>query len=237
MEVRRRLSLLSCTLLFVWFGTATVALAGTIGFPVPRQEPLHLRFELVGDSFQEALDDSGDAEATTGRALATVALGLTSWLELYGRVGLAEFNVDEALFSGGFGFAFGGGLRARLWRFPFGQLGLAGQYLRFTSDDDDSAGIRIEGEWEEFDLALGIGTRRFGAFQFYGGGAYHETEITLDPETGSHRTLDTETPVRLFLGVHIYPLADFPRGEFVVAVEARFIGETPQFTLGVQYQF
>jgi hypothetical protein len=237
MQVRRCLLFLGCMLLGIGFGVDTMALAGTIGFPVPRQDPLHLRFELVGDSFKEDLNDTGDAEATTGRALATVALGLTSWLEVYGRAGLAEFNVNEALFSGGFGFAFGGGLRARLWRFPFGQLGLTGQYLRFSSDDDDSAGIRIEGEWEEFDVALGLGTRRFGAFQFYGGGVYHQTDITLDPETGPHRTLDTEMPLRLFLGVHIYPLADFPRGEFVVAIEARFIGETPQFTLGVQYQF
>ena len=109
--------------------------------------------------------------------------------------------------------------------------------MRFSSEDDDSAGIRIEGDWEEFDVALGIGTRRFGAFQFYGGGAYHQADITLDPETGPRRTLETEIPARLFLGVHIYPLADFPGGEFVVAIEARFIGETPQFTLGLQYQF
>ena len=127
MQIIRCLRLLGSTLLVVWGSMATAALAGTIGFPVARQEPLHLRFELVGDSFKEELDEADNAEATTGRAWATVALGLTSWLEVYGRVGLAEFNVNEALFSGGFGLAFGGGLRARLWRFPYGQVGLAGQ--------------------------------------------------------------------------------------------------------------
>jgi hypothetical protein len=39
------------------------------------------------------------------------------------------------------------------------------------------------------------------------------------------------------VGVHIYPLTDFPGGQFVVNLEARFIGEIPQVTLGLQYAF
>jgi hypothetical protein len=41
----------------------------------------------------------------------------------------------------------------------------------------------------------------------------------------------------MFLGVNIYPLTDFPGGEFAVNLEARFIGEIPQVTLGLQYSF
>jgi hypothetical protein len=237
MYVTPRLYLLLWVLLLVWFSLATVAGAGTIGFPVPRQKPLHLRFELVGDSFKEQLNGIEDAEATTGRALVTTAIGLTSWSEVDARVGMAEFNVHEALFNGGFGFAFGGGIRVRLWQSPLGEVGLLGQYLRFTSDDSDSVGIRVEGKWEEFDAGFGVGTKRFGAFQFYAGGVYHRVDITLKPENGSHRNLESEIPSRIFFGIHIYPLIDFPRGEFLVTIEARFIGETPQFTLGAQYQF
>lgn len=218
--------------------SGTPASAGMLGFPAARLQPLHVRFELAGDSFKEDLHNTENAEATTGRALATVALGLTNWSEIFARFGTAEFNIDEALFSGGFGLAYGGGLRLRLLPLPLGVLGASAQYLRFTSTDNDSAGVRVEGAWEEFDLAVGIGTRRTGAFQLYAGGAYHQSDITLTvPSTGRRTTLASEIPFRAFVGVHIYPLADIPGGHFLVNIEARFIGETPQVTLGVQYAF
>lgn len=218
--------------------SAVTAHAGLLGFPVPRLQPWHLRVELTGDSFREDLEGIGDAEASSGRALATVALGLTSWSEVYGRIGVGEFNIDEALFSGDFGFAYGGGLRVRLFPLPFGTVGATAQYLRFTSTDPDSVGVKVEGEWEEYDLALGLATRRFGVFEFYGGGAYHHSDITLKTaNSGVESTLESSTPFRLFVGVHLYPLVDDPGGNLVVVFEARFIGETPQFTLGVQYAF
>ena len=49
--------------------------------------------------------------------------------------------------------------------------------------------------------------------------------------------LETDIPFRLLLGTHIFPLFDVPSGQFLVNIEARLIGETPQFTLGVQYAF
>lgn len=212
--------------------------AGMLGYPVPRQQAWHFRFELAGDSFQEDLQNSGDAEATTGRGLVSIAFGLTDWCEIYGRLGMAEFNVDEALFRGNFGFAYGGGIRLRLLPLPFGYLGMAGQYLRFSSDDDDSAGDTVEGEWEEVDVAVGIGTRRLGPFEFYFGGAYHHSDITLDRrQTGTRTTLESSLPFRVFFGTHFYPLGDIPSGRFLVFIEARLIGETPQFTFGVQYAF
>jgi hypothetical protein len=233
--------LVSCSglwLLCVGGFWADVAWAGMLGSPVPRQQAFHFRFELAGDSFKEQLQNSGDAEATSGRGLVSVVFGLTNWSEIYVRAGLAEFNVDEALFRGDYGFAYGGGVRLRLLPLPFGSIGLAGQYLRFTSDDDNSVGDLVEGEWEEIDLAVGMMTRRFGPFEFYFGGAYHQSEITLDRiPTGTRTTLETEIPFRIFFGAHFYPLGDFPSGKFVVTVEARVIGETPQFTLGVQYAF
>ena len=81
-------------------------------------------------------------------------------------------------------------------------------------------------------------TRRFETFQLYGGVAYHQSTITL---SGGEGVLESEfesaIPVRGFAGVNFYPLVDFPAGHFVVNVEARFLGETPQFTLGLQYSF
>jgi hypothetical protein len=232
--------LVSCSslLLFVAGLCPHMVWAGMLGAPVPRQQPLHFRFELAGDSFEEKLQNSEEAEASSGRGLMSVAFGLTNWSEIYVRAGLAEFNIDEALFRGDFGFAYGGGVRLRLLPLPFGTLGLAGQYLRFTSDDDNSVGDLVEGEWEEIDLALGIMTRRFGPFEFYFGGVYHQSEVTLERiPTGTRTTLDTEIPFRIFFGAHFYPLTDFPSGKFIITVEARVIGETPQFTLGVQYAF
>jgi hypothetical protein len=209
-----------------------------VGSPVPQLEFLRLRFEIAGDSFREELDGGNDPEATTGRALASVAVGLTPWSELYARLGMAEFNIKAFGFNGDFGLAYGGGLRLRLARFPIGSLGLSGQYLRFTSNDKDSAGERLEGEWEEIDAVLGFGTKQFGAFQFYLAAAYHVSDITVEPaDHGNQTTFDAELPYRAILGVNLFPLVDFPHNEFLVNFELRFIGETPQFTLGVQYAF
>jgi hypothetical protein len=120
---------------------------------------------------------------------------------------------------------------------PIGSFGITGQYLRFTSDDDRTLG-KVEGEWEEFDVTIGFGTRKFGVFTFYTGVVYHHSDITLDPQGTSARiTLESEQPFRLLIGVRIFPLIDFPLGNFLVNVEARLIGETPQFTLGVEYAF
>lgn len=236
MQRRTRLLLSSLALWGLLHGLATPTAAGMLGYPVPRQQPLHVRFELAGDSFQERLDGLNDAKATSGRGLVTTALGLTDWSEIYARFGLAEFNVRKAAYNGDFGFAYGGGARFRLFRLAWGSVGLMGQYMRFTTDDNNNASR--DGTWEEVDVALGLGSRRFGAFQFYGGGAYHRTDITIrDKSVGTRTNLDSKIPARLFVGVNIYPLTDFPGGQFVVNVEARFVGEIPQVTLGLQYAF
>ena len=218
---------------------ATTTAAGMLGFPVPRQRPLHLRFELAGDSFQETLNGLNDAKATSGRGLVTTAVGLTDWSEIYARVGLAEFNLRRVGYDGDFGLAYGGGARLRLFRLSWGSVGLMGQYMRFQSDDNNN--VNREGTWQEVDVALGLGSRRFGAFQFYGGGAYHQTDMTIRDTSLGTRTNRTnfksKIPVRAFVGVHIYPLTDFPGGEFVVNLEARFIGEIPQVTMALQYAF
>lgn len=225
------------TLLLILVLLPHVTLAGMLGYPAASQQPFHLRVEVAGDSFKEEVTGLGDAEANSARALFTAALGLTEWSEIYVRLGVADFAVDEALFNGGFDAAYGGGIRLRLLQLPIGDLGLTGQYLRFTSNDSDSAGVRVKGEWEEVDIALGIGTRRFGPFQFYVGGAYHRAEMQLKPAVGVRTKLETDIPFRIFFGANIFPLVDFPSGKFLVNIEARVIGETPQFTLGVQYAF
>ena len=228
--------------IWVLSDSASVALAGAIGYPAARQERLlQVRLELTGDSFREDMeaDATGKEFKTgTGRGLVTVVAGLTDWSEIYARFGGGEFEIVGTGFNGSFGLAYGGGLRLRLLRFGWGVVGVTGQYLRFSSDDDDAGGVEAEGLWEEFDAALGIGTRRFETFQLYGGVAYHQSTVTL---SGGEGVLESDfgsaVPVRGFAGVNFYPLVDFPARQFVVNVEARFIGETPQITLGLQYSF
>ncbi len=222
-------------LLFMLFAMSS-AQAGFIGYPLPRETVFWPRIELTGDSFEAKLQSSGEVDATSGRSLATISFGLTPWVELYARAGLAEFNVDNADFKGDFGFAYGGGVRLRVWELPFVRVGLLGQYFRFTSDDANSAGRAVEGEWEAYDIGLGVGTQQIGAFQVYGGVTYHEVDVTLSAPD-SRLTLEQDIPILAFVGLHLFPFTDFPRGEFLVNVEARFVGEVPQFTFGFQYQF
>ena len=255
MPVCVRLVLIAVVAFWVLSDSATVALAGMIGYPAARQERLlQVRLELAGDSFRELMESQGPIVAGrefrigTGRALMTVVVGLTDWSEIYARFGGGEFNgwgkgdeQKEQGFKGSFGTAYGGGLRLRLLRFGWGVVGVTGQYLRFSSDDHDvdgQEGYKVESLWEEFDAALGVGTRRFDTFQLYGGVAYHQSTITLSGGEGVLESdFESAVPVRGFAGVNFYPLVDFPAGQFVVNVEARFIGETPQFTLGLQYSF
>lgn len=242
MPVCVRLVLSVIVSIWVLSDSASVALAGAIGYPAARQERLlQVRLELTGDSFREDMeaDATGEAFKTgTGRGLVTVVAGLTDWSEIYARFGGGEFEIVGTGFNGSFGLAYGGGLRLRLLQFGWGVVGVTGQYLRFSSDDDDAGGVEAEGLWEEFDAALGLGTRRFETFQLYGGVAYHQSTVTL---SGGEGVLESDfgsaVPVRGFAGVNFYPLVDFPARQFVVNVEARFIGETPQFTLGLQYSF
>jgi len=236
MHLTTRLLLWSVVLWCLLHTLVTTAAAGMLGYPVPRLRPLHARIELAGDSFQETLDGLDNAKATSGRGLLTVAFGPTDWSEIYARFGMAEFNVRRAEFNGDFDFAYGGGARLRLFQLSWASAGLIGQYLRFHSDDNNNP--NRNGTWEEVDVGLGLGSRRFGAFQFYGGGVYHHTDITIrDKSVGTRTSLKSATPGRIFLGTNIYPLVDFPGGEFVVNVEVRFVGETPQVTLGLQYSF
>ena len=219
-----------------------VAQAGAIGYPAARQDRLlQVRIEVAGDGFREVMEPAGAAtqrefRVGTGRALLTVASGLTEWSEIYARFGTAEFQIEGTDFNGSFGTAYGGGMRLRLLRFGWGVIGVTGQYLRFTSTDDDPS--RIEASWEEFDVALGAGTRRLGTFQLYAGAAYHLSRIDLSGGDGVLESdFESAIPVRGFAGLNFFPLADFPGGQFVVNVEARFIGETPLFTMGLQYSF
>ena len=242
MSVGLRLVLSVIVSIWVLCDAAPEALAGTIGYPSARQERLlQIRVEVAGDSFREVMEPIGGAtegeyKFGTGRALLTIASGVTDWSEIYARIGTAEFSIEGTDFNSSYGTAYGGGVRLRLLRFAWGVVGVTGQYLQFSSSDDEPS--EIEASWEEFDVALGAGTRRFGTFQLYAGAAYHLSTVDLSGGDGALESdFESAIPVRGFAGVNFYPLVDFPAGQFVVNVEARFIGETPQFTFGLQYSF
>lgn len=225
-------------LVLVVSGALSPVGAGVLGYPAARLQPWHFRLEVAGDSFEENLQDGGSPRARTGRALVTLAFGLTSWSEIYARVGGAEFSIDDRLFNGEFGPAFGGGVRFRLLSFPVGVIGISGQYLFFMSNDDNSAGEPVDGKWQEAEAMIGFGTKRFGHFQFYTGAAFHYSDVRLENQvTGVDESLKTDQPLRLVVGVNLYPLLDFPGGDFVINVEVRFVGEIPRFTVGAQYAF
>ena len=242
MPVGLRLVLGVIVSIWVLCDAAPAALAGTIGYPAARQDrSLQFRVEVAGDGFRELMEPAGVAtggeyKVGTGRALLTIASGVTEWSEIYARFGTAEFYIEGTDFNGSYGTAYGGGVRLRLLRFGWGVVGLTGQYLQFSSTDDEPS--EIEASWEEFDVALGAGSRRFGTFQLYAGAAYHLSRIDLSGGDGVLESdFESAIPVRGFAGLNFYPLVDFPAGHFVVNVEARFIGETPLFTFGLQYSF
>jgi hypothetical protein len=144
-------------------------------------------------------------------------LGLLDWINLYGTVGAARIY-DDAGFNGDLGLAYGGGLKVRFYQFEdVLTLGLSGQFFRYTSEDDNVAGVNgnYKLTWNEYDVALGASTR-IDITTFYAGGLLSIVDGDLSGSNfkESHR-------YGVFLGGDAELLDDFRLG-----IEARFVSET-----------
>ncbi len=131
--------------------------AGTIGDPTASGKPNTLsQLNLEYDSIERKMDsgDSGFGGKTTSeRVLLQGIYGLTPFVDLYLRVGVADLETASRNFQGKSGFAFGGGGRWTLFQRGDLNIGLGIQVLEFFSNDSC-------GEWSVSPPILGFPSRR-----------------------------------------------------------------------------
>jgi len=233
----KRKLLLALSLFTLLLGFPLTALAGNIDNPTAslKKGSFAVGLELDLSSRDVKFSDK-EIEERTRRYLMRGSYGLLDWINLYGTVGAASVR-DNTGFKGDPRLAFGGGVKLRLYEFEDFILGLTGQFLRFTSQENDVAGINgltFKSTWNEYDLALGASTKTT-ASSFYGGALFSKVDGEL--ETSSTTNLPEKAhfkeshPVGIFLG------ADAELWEQLrLGIEGRLINEI-SFSVKLSYSF
>ncbi|MBI3805663.1 MAG: hypothetical protein HY282_18080 [Nitrospirae bacterium] len=142
------------------------AQAGVIGDPTASGKPNTLsQFNLDYDLTQRKLragEDGFGGQATSERILLQGIYGLTPFVDLYLRVGIADLETNSREFEGDFGPALGGGGRWTLFQKGDFKVGVGIQFLEFFSRDGGSPTPRVNwGELESFIGGALQGMERF----------------------------------------------------------------------------
>ena len=230
-------SLLPALVFAYFFYSPITAAAGGIDHPAPTltRGGVSLGFEVDLSSRDVKFSDKKVEERNRAYGV-KIGYGLMDRVNLFGLAGGESVEDDEG-FNGKPGRLFGGGAKIRLYQLEDTTIGLTAQYRRFSSRDDDVAGIsgfRFESTWNVYDVALG-GSTRISDSSFYGGLLFSTVNGVVDassaftPSEKAH--FKESSPVGLFFGGDS-ELA----GRLRAGVELRLINET-SLTLRLNYPF
>lgn len=189
-------------------------------------------------------DMKGDAKVTLSQGGHFRGYGLTDWLSIYGKLGLAFLEVDDAsilkTLDPGTTNRFGLNvlssvqLKARLWQNATQDLEWDGS-VRYVDIRARHKG-KNELRWHEWQLATSV-AKGFGRFTPYAGVSYSIVDITYRVrENGKllkQGTYDQDQPLDIFLGM------DYAFGaseDVFVNVEVSFLNGG-EVTAAVQYLF
>lgn len=201
--------------------------AGGIGDPTASGKPNTLsQFNLEYDLVQRDMDagrDGFSGEATSERILLQGIYGLTPFVDLSLRVGLADLETGPRDFEGDFGVAFGGGGRWTLFRKENLKVGVGIQFLEFFSRDRSATASKIT--WTEIESFLGGSFQGMEQFVPYFGLLLSKAQGKLD----GGPTLRSDDFTGVFVG------AEFKIYEnYYFSSEARLINEN-SLTLRLNY--
>ncbi|MCG3116029.1 MAG: hypothetical protein LLH30_10150 [Candidatus Manganitrophus sp. SA1] len=220
----RFLLLVSGFFFLIWVQEAK---AGVIGEPTASGEPKTLsQFNLEYNLVQRDMDAGQNGfggEATSERILLQGIYGLTHFVDLYLRVGVADLETGSRNFEGDFGLAFGGGGRWTLFQKDKLKIGVGIQFLEFFSRDGGSAASKVT--WTEIESFLGGSLQGMEQFVPYFGLLLSKAQGKF--EGGS--TIRSDDFIGFFVG------AEFKIYEnYYFSSEARIINEN-SLTLRLNY--
>lgn len=201
--------------------------AGVIGDPTASGKPNTLsQFNLEYDLAQRDMDagrDGFSGEATSERILLQGIYGLTHFVDLYLRVGMADMETGSRDFQGDFGVAFGGGGRWTLFQKENLKIGVGIQFLEFFSRDSGAAASKVT--WTEIETFLGGSLQGMEQFVPYFGVVLSKAQGDFD----GGPTVRSDDFIGLFVG------AEFKIYEnYYFSSEARLINEN-SLTLRLNY--
>lgn len=203
------------------------ARAGVIGEPTASGSPNTLsQFNLEYDLVQRDMDGGRNGfggDATSERILLQGVYGLTHFVDLYLRVGVADLETGPRNFQGDFGVAFGGGGRWTLFQKDNLKVGAGIQFLEFFSRDGGAAAPKVT--WTEIESFLGGSLQGMEQFVPYFGLLLSKAQGKFDG--GS--TIRSDDFIGFFIG------AEFKIYEnYYFSSEARIINEN-SLTLRLNY--
>lgn len=186
---------------------AAMGWAGTIGDPVPRMSAGRWMVTAELDNWDKDMDHDVDLEST--RFLAKFTYGVSGNVNIFGRIGLAEFELGDS--DSDYDPAWGAGISAKIYDDNAIEVGLVGQFFQFSGDfsGDDF-------DVTEIDIACGVHHQFNHELSGYGGMAISMVEIDFD-----HGDLDEDDPFFFFGGIEfaLNPGTD-------LGVEVRIFGES-----------
>ena len=158
------------TLLLVF---PAIAIAGNIDIPTATLKKGSFSVGLELDiSGRDVKYSDKEINENTRTYLVKGSYGLLDRVNLFGTLGGGSIH-DDTGFEGDPGLAYGGGIKVHLYQYEdVFLLGLTGQFLRFTSQENNVSGVNgltLKSTWNEYDLALGASTT-LSVSNFYGGG-------------------------------------------------------------------
>lgn len=193
------------------------ARAGVIGRPTASGRPgtlpeLNLEYDFTQRNLKSESGFGG--EATSERILLQGVYGISPFLDLYLRVGIADIETNSRRFEGNFGPAFGGGGRWTLFQKGDFRAGVGIQFLEFFSRDGGSETPKVT--WTELESYLGGSLQGMERFVPYFGVTFSKAQGKLN----GGPTLRSKDFIGLYLG------AEFPIFKnYYFSSEARIVNE------------
>ena len=171
----------------VFLCSAPMGRAGTIGDPVPKMSAGRWMVTAELDNWDKDMDHDVDLEST--RFFAKFTYGVSGNVNIFGRIGLAEFEGDDT--DSDYDPAWSVGVKAKIYEENGIEVGLLGQLFRFSGDfsGDDF-------DVTEIDVACGVHHHFNHELLGYGGMAVSMVELDH-----GHNDLEEDDPFFFFGGI------------------------------------
>jgi hypothetical protein len=218
-ELYRASFILALIVMFV--SVSPVAMAGTVGNPTAIGAKGSFLVGAEIDFWDRDFENGGTFDADGTKVLVKGTYGITNKVDVFGKIGMAEMEVDDAGWDSGYEPAIGFGGKVNVYERGQIKAGVVAQ-IGFWSGEDSGIDIDIT----EFDLAFGGSYEVTKELDCYGGLMFAMVNGDADGND-----FDEADPIGIFLG-----------GEFDITpkakagVELRLISET-SFTLMAGFAF